>query len=341
MKNTAVGAITAITLLSLLFFWQHSKGKKAKPMLDGSASPTVERSGSGEQPIESPSRRPTSLSGLNEWRSPIDFWGIVVEPDGTPVADATVVFEWTDLSLDGSSREVLQSGTDGKVQLLGRTGKRLLVRASKTGFETMDKAGISREYSDKSLDLYKVPDKQNPDRLILRKRGGPDSLIRRDDIRVPLPPNGQTVGIDVVSQIGADPLSDRADLVFEVTPGRVREDVVDRFDWKVVIRAPSGDVRLGKKGAWEVPNDGFAKELVIEMRKDSSEWLDYLDRWIFFRSRDRQVQGLAHIYIAPSPRRAPVTVALEEYVVNPFGGRGLEYARETDVTGQFYRSPEQ
>ena len=340
MKNTAVGAITAITLLSLLFFWQYSKGMKAKPMLVGLASPTVKRSGSEEQSIESPSLRPTSLSGLNEWRSPIDFWGIVVEPDGTPVADATVVFEWTDLSLGGSSREILQSGTDGKVQLVGRTGKRLLVRASKTGFETMDKAGVTREYSDIKNEFYKFPDKHSPDRLVLRKLGGPDSLIRRVGIRLPLPPSGQTVGVDVVSQIGADPLSDRADLVFEVTPGRVREDSDDRFDWRVVIRAPSGDVRLGKKGAWEVPNDGFARELVIEMRKDSSEWLDYLDRWIFFRSRDRQVQGLAHIYVAPSPGRAPVTVALEEYVANPFGGRGLEYARESDVTEQFYRPPE-
>lgn len=272
--------------------------------------------------------------GLKEWMSEINFWGVVRDLDGRPVPDATVVFEWTNLSKEGSEKHIATTDTHGFVKLTNQTGKRLVIRASKTGYESIKESMVSIEFSDPTNPLFVLTDERSPIQLLLRKRGDPDRLILRHNLRLVLDGDLKAIGFDLLSQRRVLPSSEDADLVFEVNPGEVRPRE-GPFNWRVVVRAPKGGVQLGTAGAWKVPEAGFDRELVFIGLKDSIDWKDHVDEWIFVRSRDDQINGLFHLYVAPSPRSGRVTAAIEEVVVNPFGGRGLEYSTENDVTDRF------
>src|SRR5438128_2385625 len=65
---------------------------------------------------------------LSDWRTPIQFYGKVVDESGQPVAGATVHFAWNDLSPEGTSRSETESDADGLFSLTGKTGKILTIQ---------------------------------------------------------------------------------------------------------------------------------------------------------------------------------------------------------------------
>ena len=72
---------------------------------------------------------------LVEWRTPLDFWGVVLDHDtGLPLGGVQASFTWTDDSRSGNGQAALMSDLNGKFALLGKHGKRLLMEVGKPGY---------------------------------------------------------------------------------------------------------------------------------------------------------------------------------------------------------------
>ena len=68
-----------------------------------------------------------------DWKVPIRFYGRVVDQDRQPVSGATVHFQWTDLSKQGTSEADTVSDEGGNFSLTGARGKNLGVYVTKHG----------------------------------------------------------------------------------------------------------------------------------------------------------------------------------------------------------------
>jgi hypothetical protein len=70
----------------------------------------------------------------SDWKTPIAFYGRIVDQQMLPVPDAQVHFQWTDLSTKGSSEADTVTDRHGSFTLQGVEGKRLGVSAAKSGY---------------------------------------------------------------------------------------------------------------------------------------------------------------------------------------------------------------
>src|SRR5439155_9463279 len=69
-----------------------------------------------------------------EWKVPIHFYGRVVDENFSPVPEAKIHFQWTDLSAHGTSQTDGITDCQGNISLGSLQGQRLLVRLTKTGY---------------------------------------------------------------------------------------------------------------------------------------------------------------------------------------------------------------
>jgi hypothetical protein len=69
-----------------------------------------------------------------EWKTPIEFYGKVVDQDGKPVGGAIADVIWTDMSAKGSSQMEVTSDADGLFSITGIRGKGMTVQVNKDGY---------------------------------------------------------------------------------------------------------------------------------------------------------------------------------------------------------------
>lgn len=112
-----------------------------------------------------------------EWKTPISFYGKVVDEAGRPVAGATAELLWTDMSPEGSSKTNLFSGADGQFSITGIRGKHLGIDIFKEGYyRALSKGRSSFEYAGFWEPTYHQPDPDNPVVFHLRKKGEAEPL---------------------------------------------------------------------------------------------------------------------------------------------------------------------
>ena len=72
----------------------------------------------------------------DEWRTPIVFYGKVVDEKNAPVPKTTVDFSCNDLSANGTSNYHTTSDAEGLFSISGISGKLLVVNVTKPGYYT-------------------------------------------------------------------------------------------------------------------------------------------------------------------------------------------------------------
>ena len=108
-------------------------------------------------------------TALDEWRTPIEFYGKVVDEAENPVAEAKVNFSCNDLSATGTSYYKAQSDEQGRFSIGGIKGKLLTARVSKEGFYSSKRDNDSFYYAGQNVNF--APDQNNPIVFHLRKKG--------------------------------------------------------------------------------------------------------------------------------------------------------------------------
>ena len=95
-----------------------------------------------------------------QWKTPLNFYGRVIDQHGLPVAGARVALEWT--NLDGVPKRNRTTDQDGRFTLSGETGKRLSVNIGADGYKGGSSSNQSFEYSAFWEPIYHVPNKDSP-----------------------------------------------------------------------------------------------------------------------------------------------------------------------------------
>ncbi len=213
---------------------------------------------------------------LASFRTPIEFYGKVVNQHGDPVEGASVTFSLLDNpdedNEDPSTRITLLSDREGKFSVKGLKGSSLAVRVTKEGYRTLPNLGLEKrassrliEYGGTSDQGAKFKDPANPTLFILHEIGPTDPMMYMKK-RWKLPVNGNPVRIALDSEDGTGPHW----IEFRFTSGwnqlpMDNEINKKRFDWKLEARIPGGGfLHNDSEYNSEAPEDGYQESIEIE-----------------------------------------------------------------------------
>lgn len=136
--------------------------QKIEPSLKETNTENVIHTGTASEPLKKVEYVVDFIRGEREanepWRTPIDFYGQVVDENGVAVADAKVVFGLNNLK--GHSAIETMSDSAGFFELLNRKGKHLSVRVSKEGYYTSAQNQTGFFYAGRNNNF--VPNASNP-----------------------------------------------------------------------------------------------------------------------------------------------------------------------------------
>src|ERR1041385_6065440 len=162
----------------------------ASPRTKGAAadSSTTRPPDSANVPLQTAGENaPQNLPGTKlppdpalEWKTPIAFYGKVVDQFDAPVTNAVVKFIWTTAGTRGARTEerTAMSAEEGRFAISGINGKRLGVAGSKAGFLPSTNSGLSFEYSDSTSQFFHSPNPGQPVVFRLQKLIGADPMYK-------------------------------------------------------------------------------------------------------------------------------------------------------------------
>src|ERR1041384_7147579 len=179
---------------------------------------------------------------LGEWQAPIEFYGKVVDESNSPVAGASVRFNWDETPLgDGQRSSTAQSDSEGLFSLRGERGRVLEVRVAKDGYYTPKPGFQSFGYS---MTAHYSPDAQAPEIFRLKTRGRPEPLLRvagnglakmRDYL---LSEDGAAAKVSL--RDGRQAPIGQGDIRLQVWVGKPVPGFPSRFEWKCRVSVPDG-----------------------------------------------------------------------------------------------------
>jgi hypothetical protein len=261
--------------------------------------------------------------GYEEWRTPIEFYGKVVDENTNAVADADVHFVWTDLSPKGNSDKQTTSDGNGLFSLRNEAGKHLMVQVSKQGYYSYQPFGAAFFYAGENQNF--VPDAANPVVFRLKKKGVAEPLVH---VQSPMggskgfriPKNGAAVEISLTS--GKTVSAGQGDFRVQCWTDNQGKASGEKYDWKCQITVPNGGlVQSTEDLDFQAPSDGYRTSDVIEMpAKVESEWSSHVKRNYFLKLAGGNYARLSFEMVAGGDH----FFQLESFL-NPSGSRSLEF----------------
>jgi hypothetical protein len=253
--------------------------------------------------------------GKDEWRTPIEFYGKVVDENDQPVEGAQITFGTTDLSPTGTSDYPSMSDAQGLFSITGIQGKLLTTKVSKTGYYTSKRDNASFYYAGQNENF--IPEVGNPVIFHLRKHGEAAQLVRfHKTFRVPR--DGTPILIDLASGNLATTTS--AGLKVECWTQKP-ESKGDPFDWKCRITVPGGGFQSNNEEfGFLAPTGGYMESDEIDMTiAATGHWQSDITRNYFILTADGRYGRLTFRMIAGGDHFCRV-----ESYFNPSGSRNLE-----------------
>jgi Carboxypeptidase regulatory-like domain len=246
-----------------------------------------------------------------DWKTPIAFYGKVVDETGKPVAGAVSSIVWTDMSATGSSQREILSDSAGLFSITGIHGKSMTVQVTKPGYDRQKtKSRSIYEYAGFWEPVYHQPDAQNPVVFYMRKKGEPAPLVMGEGkILTSLGLSSVIPAPNGISKGGDSPF--RVELI---------ENDLKARRWRVrLISEDGGFVPALEEFPFLAPDSGYEPEITLD--QDSRQppgWAD-IDKggWFYFKASGGY--GLLEIRQMFGKKTMYYTVRF-----NPTGSRNLE-----------------
>jgi hypothetical protein len=255
-----------------------------------------------------------------DWRTPIEFYGLVIDQDGNPLPGADVSFTWTDRSKAGHSTRRTISEANGSFALKGVTGKHLLVQVGKSGYYTSASNLSSFFYAGETVNF--VPVKSNRVVFHVRRKGNAEPLLVTEypgsGRYAHLPPTGKPVEIDLMKRkMPVEDAGGQLRLEFWAPDQKTGE----KFDWRCRVSLPHGGiVETTNEFNFQAPEHGFLPLAEINMPLTlEKQWQSTISREYFLSLADGKYGRLKFTLFAFNG------VFHVHAFVNPSGSRNLEY----------------
>lgn len=260
-------------------------------------------------------------SSTSEWRTPIKFYGKVVDERGAPVPNATVELSCNDLSFSGTSNYRRSSESNGLFSISNIRGKLLVVNVAKKGFYTSKADNDAFYYAGQNVNF--TPNAAKPELFHLRRIGPTEPLIH---IQSPLgggraytiDPNGLPLELSLTS--GGAVAQGQGDLRVECWTKHSTGNW--RFDWRCRITLVRGGLqRYTEEFPFQAPLEGYAAFDEINMPLSLGEGWGSSAKISYFLHLANGNYGRMNFEIIPSGDHF---LLLDSYV-NPSGSRNLEF----------------
>lgn len=275
------------------------------------------------------------LDPSSEWRTPIEFFGKVVDENNQPVTGASIEFAWTGTPEkyggDGVGKRTLLSDSNGMFSLAGVEGKGMTVHVSKEGYYRRSKPNGWFEYAGFWEPTFIEPDHSKPVIFHLVKRPVAEPTLRVRQRSLPKSPTLQTridllakpaetaVGGDIVLQITRPP-----------TPG-----YQNPFDWQLKIEGQSGAEIIMSEDEFmlRAPDEGYQKTIAKEYKQVRGNSIETVKFYV--RNKARKLYAAVSVEVTPYyPNHATKEDAacfIVSATVNPNDSPNVEYDPEKDI----------
>jgi hypothetical protein len=261
--------------------------------------------------------------GYDQWRTPIEFYGKVVDENTNPVANASVNFVWTDLSPKGNSEKDTASDQDGLFSLSNTNGKNLIVQVSKEGYYPYQRFGAAFNYAGENQNF--VPDAANPVTFRLRKKGVAEPLVHVQS------PMGGPKGFRIAKDGTTDEISlttgkavpaGQGDLRVQCWTDNDGKASGEKYDWKCQISVPGGGILQSTNELdFQAPQYGYQTADVIDMpARLETDWSSHANRNYFLKLANGTYARISFEMVAGGDH----FFQLESFL-NPSGSRSLEF----------------
>jgi hypothetical protein len=265
-------------------------------------------------------RKALEEKSLNEWRTPIQFYGLVKDESNSIVFGAQVDFECNDLSQEGTSLYHTESDANGLFSIKDITGKLLRVTVSKSGYYAYEPHGEFFYYA--GLNQNFVPDVGNPVVFRLRKKGKGADLIEVDYPGfahiAQLKHDGTPVELDLFQ--GKQVADESGQLKLEFWRN-LSEKNAKLFNWKFQMSVPGGGlVETDEEFPFEAPDNGYQPSIIMDMPTNAPNWQGNVKTEYYFQLGNGEYGRFGLDFL---PYNGVFTV---HSAINPTGSRNLEPA---------------
>ena len=250
----------------------------------------------------------------DEWRTPIEFYGRVVDESNNAIAGVQIDYSCNDLSPEGTSNYHGVSDENGMFSLKDITGKLLVVHVAKDGYYTSRLENNSFEYGEN----HTVADPGNPVVFHLRKKTTGAALIHFDK-GFPIPKDGTPVLIDL-STGGVVSEGKNVVKIECWTHDDVKKEGW-KFDWNCRISVPGGGLQVeDEEFAFLAPDDNYEPFDNIDMAvKPEISWAPSVNKNYYVRTGDGKYARIALQMVAHGDHFCQINSYF-----NPDSSRNLE-----------------
>lgn len=252
-----------------------------------------------------------------EWKTPIAFYGKVVDQNTNSVAGAHVVFDWNNLS--GTQYSHTESDANGLFSISGIQGLELGVKVSKKGYYAYLPFGRYFFYAGKNQTF--APDADNPVVFFLQKKGAAEPLMRLAGAMIGprqyrLNANGTPTEISFYSGKRTTAGQGQFRVQYWMEPPQGPNQ---KFTWRCKVSVPGGGLQpTDEEFPFTAPEQGYQES--FQMKSDPNAWT-YMPEQTFYVHLADGKYGRVKFSLNCSGSPFFGVVAL----VNPSGSRNLEY----------------
>jgi len=272
----------------------------------------------------------------SEWRTPIEFFGKVIDEQDRPVAGAEIQFEWVGTSEknggDGVGHRTMTSNANGMFVINGIEGKRLVMGVRKDGYYSR------RSWNDGAFEYggfwhkeFIEPDSNKPVIFHLVKRPVAEPTYHIDFRSIPKPPVWETQ-IDLLSQ-PAETVSG-GDIALKIVrpsnPG-----YQNPFDWQLKIEGMRGSEIIMSEDEFmlRAPDEGYQKAIAKDYKQARGSSIEMVKFYV--RNKARKLYAAFSIEVTPYyPNHATkedTACFIVTGTVNPNDSPNVEYDPEKDI----------
>lgn len=250
------------------------------------------------------------------YKSPINFWGKVVDENGSPIAGATIhVILYDDPTAGYSDRKdttfETTSGLNGNFSILGKLGGAISVEATLSGYRPYYDPKTREERSSVRVYYFGKPahpkvssTKTEPTLLILQKKNSSSNLIHIERTRQAITGKGDSLNIQLEKKGSIIDMKLRC---FSSAPHPFN---YEKYDWEAEVEIIGGSIQEVKDIRSQVaPRNGYKKVFKLKMSANAPKWSrsspsnkQYfwvkLDRGGYAKAQIRFVTGRKHLVYA-------------------------------------------